>query len=96
VARLLSPTTATVVAFGHVHTPYVRTLAGRLLVDVASVGYPCDGDRRAAYATLEWDGHWRATIHRVPYDLDAVAAAFLASGIPRPKKRIKEMYRATE
>jgi predicted phosphodiesterase len=95
VARLLGTTAATVVAFGHVHIPFMRVVGGHLLVDVASVGYPCDGDQRAAYATLEWDGAWRATIHRVPYDLEATAAAFTASGIPRPNKRIRAMYRAT-
>jgi predicted phosphodiesterase len=94
VTHLLGATPAVVVAFGHVHVPFVRVVGGHLLVDVASVGYPCDGDQRAAYATLEWDGAWRATIHRVPYDLEATAAVFMASGIPRPNKRIRAMYRA--
>lgn len=91
VARLLGGTTAAVVAFGHLHIPYTRSLEGRLLVDVASVGHPRDGDRRAAYAVLEWDGAWRATIHRVAYDLEAAAAAFRASGMPRPERSITEM-----
>ncbi len=95
VVRLLGATTATVVAFGHIHVPYVRAVGGHLLVDAASVGFPCDGNQSAAYATLEWDGVWRATIHRVPYDLEATAAAFIASGIPRPQKRIRALYRAT-
>lgn len=112
VERLIGDTTAAVVAFGHLHIPYVRTItiysrsgasgdarahsrAPLLLVDVASVGHPRDGNRDAAYATLEWDGAWRATIHRVHYDLDATAAAFYAGGMPRPEKRIREMYRAS-
>ena len=38
----------------------------RLLVDVASVGLPMDGDRRAAYAILTWDGAgWQAEHRRV-------------------------------
>ena len=33
---------------------------GRLLVNVSSVGLPMDGDHRAAYAILTWDGgEWR-------------------------------------
>lgn len=95
VARLLGGTTAPVVVFGHLHIPYTRSLAGRLLVDVSSVGHPRDGDRRAAYAVLEWDGAWRASVHRVAYDLEAAAAAFRASGMPRPERCIKEMYRAS-
>jgi predicted phosphodiesterase len=95
VARLLGDTTAAVVAFGHIHIPYMRVVAGRLLVNVASVGHPYDGDRSAAYAILVWEGAWQATIHRVPYDLAATAAAFTVSGIPRPKKRIKALYEAS-
>lgn len=95
VTRLLGDTTAAAVAFGHLHIPYVRLLEGRLLVDVASVGYPRDGHHAAAYATLEWDGGWHAAIHRVPYDLEAAAIAFRTSGMPRPEKRIKDMYRAS-
>ncbi len=99
-ARLLVATGAAVVAFGHLHTPYVRTLerAGRapvVLVDVSSAGYPRDGDRRAAYAILTWDGGWQATIRRVDYDLGATADAFRASGQPRPEKRVQELYAAT-
>ncbi len=97
VRALLGDTTAAVVVFGHLHTPYVRRVAGRLLVDVSSVGYPRDGDRRAAYAILTWDGHdgWQATIERVPYDLEAAAAAFHASGMPRAEKRVAQLYRAS-
>lgn len=95
VTRLLGATTAAVVAFGHLHIPYVRPFQGHLLVDVSSVGYPRDGDQCSAYAVLEWDGAWQATIQRVHYDLEAAAAAFRASGMPRSEKRIKELYRAT-
>lgn len=95
VISLLGDTSASVVAFGHLHIPYVRPLDRWLLVDVSSAGYPRDGDRCAAYAILEWDGAWRATIRRVPYDLEAAAAAFRASGMPRAEKRIADLYAAS-
>jgi len=95
VNRLLAGAHAAVITFGHLHTPYVRQVPGHLLVDVSSVGYPRDGDRRAAYATLEWDGGWRAEIQRVPYDLAETAAAFRACDIPNAEKRIKQLYRAS-
>lgn len=73
-------------AFGHVHVPFVRAWRGRLLVDVASVGLPMDGDPRAAYAILEWDGAgWRAEHRRVHYDRPVVAHAMRTSGMPRGK-----------
>jgi putative phosphoesterase len=95
VATLLAGTTAAVVAFGHLHIPYVRHVDGRLLVDVASVGFPRDGDTRAAYATLAWEGGWQASIRRVPYDLAKAVAAFRASGMPGSARRIAALFRAS-
>jgi predicted phosphodiesterase len=71
-------------AFGHVHTPFQRRWRGRLLVDVASAGLPMDGDLRAAYAILTWDGSgWRGEHHRVFYDLPVVARQMTSGGMPR-------------
>jgi predicted phosphodiesterase len=95
VDNLLADAQAAVITFGHLHTPYVRQVPGHLLVDVSSVGYPRDGDRRAAYAILEWDGGWRAEVQRVPYDLAETAAAFRACDIPNAERRIKQLYRAS-
>ncbi len=39
-------------AFGHVHVPFVRQWRGRKLVDVASVGLPMDRDPRLRIAVL--------------------------------------------
>src|SRR5512138_1713688 len=46
---MLLGVTAEVVAFGHYHVPFVRRLDRWTLLDVASVGMPRDGDRRAVY-----------------------------------------------
>jgi predicted phosphodiesterase len=71
-------------AFGHVHTPFQRRWRGRLLIDVASAGLPMDGDLRAAYAILEWDGSgWRGEHHRVFYDLPVVTRQMITGGMPR-------------
>ncbi len=73
-------------AFGHVHVPFVRLWRDRLLVDVASVGLPMDGDPRAAYAILTWDRHgWRAEHRRVFYDAPIVARQMRMGGMPRGK-----------
>lgn len=71
-------------AFGHVHTPFSLLWRGRLLIDVASAGLPMDGDPRAAYAILTWDGAaWQGEHHRVYYDLPVVARQMTAGGMPR-------------
>jgi hypothetical protein len=55
VRPLLEGVTAEVIAFGHYHVPFVRTLDRWTLVDVASAGMPRDGDQRGVYATLIWE-----------------------------------------
>jgi predicted phosphodiesterase len=71
-------------AFGHLHIPFIRRWRGRLLVNVASVGLPLDGDPRAAYAILTWDGAlWQAEHHRVDYEVPVVAYHMRHSGMPR-------------
>lgn len=83
-------------AFGHVHTPFVRRWRGRLLVDVASAGLPMDGDPRAAYAILEWDGTaWRASHRRVYYEAPVVAHEMRQSGMPRGKHFAERLMSAS-
>ncbi len=75
-----------VLAFGHVHVPFVRQWDGRTLVDIASVGLPMDGDTRAAYAILTWkDRCWQVEHHRVLYDARIVAHQMRTGGMPRGK-----------
>jgi predicted phosphodiesterase len=88
--ELLSPDGAepewNALAFGHIHTPFSLRWRGRLLVDVASAGLPMDGDQRAVYAILTWDGSaWQGEHHRVPYDLRVVARQMTTGGMPRGK-----------
>ena len=83
-------------AFGHVHTPFQRVWRGRLLVNVASVGLPMDGDPRAAYAELTWDtAGWRAEHRRVPYRAAVVAHEMRTSGLPRGKHFAERLMAAT-
>ena len=59
-----------------------RTFDGRrAFLNPGSVGQPRDGDPRASYLILDPDAG-AATWHRVPYDIDAVAAAMGAAGLP--------------
>ncbi len=71
-----------VVVFGHVHRPSIRTIAGqpKTLVNAGSVGLSYDGDPRASYLILD-DG--TPTIRRVAYDLDRELGALAAGGLPR-------------
>lgn len=68
-----------VAAYGHIHRPYVRTVAGITVVNSGSVSLSYDGDPRASYLLLD-DG--KPQIRRIEYDLEREAKALAASGLP--------------
>lgn len=70
-----------VVAFGHIHRPSIRSIAGRpgLLINTGSVGLSYDGDPRASYLLLD-DGI--PTIRRVEYDIEKELKALSSCGLP--------------
>jgi predicted phosphodiesterase len=72
-----------VIAFGHTHLPYHRTVADVHLLNTGSVGRPKDGDWRAGYALLEL-GQRDPVIEfvRVEYDVERAAAAVERSALP--------------
>jgi predicted phosphodiesterase len=91
---LLTGGQAEVVAFGHYHVPFIRQLNPWTLADIASVGLPRDGDRRAVYATFTWDGAWTIEHHRVEYDWDAVARDFHTADFPRAERAAASLLSA--
>ena len=54
---------------------------GRWLLNPGSVGQPRDGDPRAAWLHLDTE-QWKATYHRVEYDIDRAADAIREAGLP--------------
>jgi diadenosine tetraphosphatase ApaH/serine/threonine PP2A family protein phosphatase len=56
---------------------------GAWLLNPGSVGQPRDGDPRAAWLELDTE-ELTARYHRVPYDIEAAAAAIRAAGLPEP------------
>jgi predicted phosphodiesterase len=67
---------------GHSHIPWKQEQDGRLAVNPGSVGIPINGDRRAQYALLTWEGgRWKAQHRALDYDHDLIRAAYLESGI---------------
>jgi predicted phosphodiesterase len=92
----LDATNAPVLAFGHLHIPYIRPVGGRLLVDVSSVGHPKDRDRRAAYTIFEWRGDERSVTQvRVPYDIDRTVEALRWSDMPHAEEEAEDLLRAS-
>ena len=55
-----------------------------------------DGDHRAAYAILTWDGgEWRAEHRRVAYQAAIVAREMRTSGLPRGKHFAERLMSAS-
>jgi len=75
--------TGDVIAFGHTHKPWTRTVEGIHFVNAGSVGRPKDGDWRACYVLL---GVTADAIDvecvRVKYDVESAAKMIVASGLP--------------
>ena len=74
-----------ILVFGHTHKPWIKEIAGVLMVNAGSAGKPKDGDPRAAWVLLEIDdgGDPRVDIRRTAYDVPAMAAAIRAAdGLP--------------
>jgi predicted phosphodiesterase len=60
---------------GHTHYPSDRTIDGVRLINDGSAGLPFDGDNRPSYVLLDFEnGTCRATLRRVAYDVEIVAA----------------------
>lgn len=72
-----------VIAFGHTHRPWHRTVDGIHFINTGSVGRPKDGDWRAGYVLLTLgEGDARVEFRRVDYDIAATIAGIRAAGLP--------------
>ena len=94
-ARPSFPSGVLLVAAGHLHVPFVTHTRQGLWVNAGSAGRPCDGDPRAAVAVLEQGaGAWRASIHRVPFDVDAAIEAIRRTDMPYVEQLVETQKRA--
>lgn len=74
--------TEPVIVCGHTHIPWVREQDGRLALNPGAVCGPLNGDTRAQYALLTWQGdRWQVEHRAVPYDLRRIRADFEESGL---------------
>ncbi|HXT34193.1 MAG TPA: metallophosphoesterase family protein [Chloroflexota bacterium] len=89
-ARMLHGYSATVLAGGHTHAPFIRRYQEAVLLNPGSVGFPYEATdyRRghppwAEYSIVEWrSGRLYIELRRVSIDVDLVMQALLRSGMP--------------
>lgn len=71
-----------VLAFGHTHKPWHRTVDDIHFVNTGSVGRPKDGDWRAGYVRVTFGEQVQMEFVRVPYDIAATVAGMRGAGLP--------------
>lgn len=82
-AERLSARPGDLVAFGHTHKPWHRTVDSIHFVNTGSVGRPKDGDWRAGYVLVELNEEYAAVeFVRVNYDLERATSGIRESTLP--------------
>jgi predicted phosphodiesterase len=94
-ARPVFPERISAVAAGHLHAPFVIRTGQGVWVNAGSAGRPCDGDPRAAAAVLEQGSQgWRASIHRISFDIEAAVDAIRKADMPYAERLVETQRKA--
>jgi predicted phosphodiesterase len=93
--RMMTKADTHLMAFGHTHKPYHKMIEDeeggfRHAINIGSVGKPKDGDHRACYVMLEWEGDLdlsdpeslKVEFVRIEYDVEKAAKAVENSPLP--------------
>ncbi len=74
-----APLDRAIVAYGHIHLPFVREVGNRVVANCGSAGMPFDGDPRASYLVVD---EGIASIRRVAYDVETRSNQPVAIRLP--------------
>jgi len=82
-AEIAGATTGDIIAFGHTHVPWHRSVEGIHFVNTGSVGRPKGGDWRAGYAIVDVGVDEVAVeLLRIEYDVESATRGVIDSGLP--------------
>jgi diadenosine tetraphosphatase ApaH/serine/threonine PP2A family protein phosphatase len=80
---MLEGARADLIIYGHIHYVSEGVINGQRIMSIGSVGFPFDGDQRAAYAIARWTGvRWEVEHRRVVYQYRQVIKDIERSTIP--------------
>ena len=84
--------------YGHIHLPHYRSIGGKSIINLGSVGLPFNGDTRASYVMIERDqDNIHVQFRRVSYDIEKACAKLDESNYPEEaREMIKSIYRNAE
>ncbi|HLY16653.1 MAG TPA: metallophosphoesterase family protein, partial [Bryobacteraceae bacterium] len=77
--RVYGPLGTPVAVYGHIHRPYIRSIAGMIVANSGAVSLSYDGDRRASYLLVD---EGKPAIRRVEYDVNSEVRALLSCRLP--------------
>lgn len=78
---------------GHTHRPIERRIGRWCVFNGGSVGLPYNGDPRAQYLVLEWDGRaWQPEFRKVEFDRSTMRDAFVRSGMLQAAGATAELH----
>lgn len=70
-----------IIAMGHTHTPFIKKIGNKLVINPGSVGQPRDGNNKASFCILD-NKKLKAEIIRVKYDVKKAADKIMKIGMP--------------
>ncbi len=81
--RMVSTAEATLVLYGHIHTPYQRRLGHGAIASVGAVSGSNDADPRPAYTVVSIGSSITIEVRRVDWPIEERLAAYAAAGVER-------------
>ncbi|WP_252311840.1 metallophosphoesterase [Sinobaca sp. H24] len=91
--KLASAEEADIYIYGHIHTPFVRKIGAKTIINTGSIGLPFDGDPRPSFALIRIEnGQIDAAIERVEYDKTWVMEQYDAGDYPN-KDQMKNIIK---
>lgn len=83
IKRVMELESTDILICGHTHIPVCKRIGRKYFINAGSVGYPKDGDPRAAYVMIDITEETVETeIIRVEYDLERTIEAMELTGLP--------------
>lgn len=88
--KKLMSSKAKIFIYGHIHTPFIRYINGKVIINTGSVGLPFDGLAKASYAIVEiTSGNFRTSIERVDFDIEKVVSLYESVRYPNAETMIR-------
>lgn len=92
---LLGDAKANLIVAGHLHYAAYGVPCGQRYSIIDSVGFPFDGDHRAGYASVTWNGQkWNVENHRLSYDYHRVVEDVRQCGAPFSESSAQRILQA--